>query len=112
MCMYNGTRALVCQGRQSMRTGMLGWVLPNFASGGGYGIMGALGSAGLLGEEMEEAMEQMMESGLPPPGPSRPPCRRCAPLRCAIAVGRETARLRAYRLRHIGNAQRQLYHRC
>ena len=89
---------------------MLGWVLPNFASGG-YGVMGALGSAGLLGEEMEEAMEQMLESGLPPPQPSRPPCRRCAPLRCAVAVAREAARHRTL-LGHATATDRQRYHQC
>ena len=110
-CVYRGSLALVCHHRQSMRTGMLSWVMPSFAAGG-FGVMGALGSSGLLHLLPEEAMEQMVESGLPPPRPRRPACRRCAPLRCAVSVVREAVRLRAYLQGASARDLQQRYHQC
>jgi hypothetical protein len=84
ICTYSGTRSMTCHFRQSMRTGFMEWLLPGVVSGSSA----AAGNTGIFGEEMEEVMEQVMESGLPPrPLPSRR-CRSCAPLQvCSSFLG-------------------------
>ncbi|KAL8583432.1 hypothetical protein ACOMHN_057888 [Nucella lapillus] len=112
-CTYRSTRALVCQYRQGMRTGMMGWLMPGL---GAYGSLEVLGRAGYLSEEVEEAMEAMVETGVHPAPSSRnwQSCRRCTPLQCALRVAREAKRLRVFLHRRVLSVarQRQRYHWC
>lgn len=87
ICNYVGTRNMTCRIRQSMRTELVEWLLPRILAG--TSIASVQANLGIFGEELEEAVEQMMETGLPPaPLPTRH-CQSCAPLQCAMTVSSE-----------------------